>query len=92
VLPRGDAWDVLAASGTGLPIEDTGPVAVAHALRDALGRLLAGELVLRPDEDFIARYDARAQAAQLARWLRRLAGRPEDGPAAAAPAPLGTAA
>lgn len=88
VLPRGDAWDVLVRSGTGVAIEDAGPERVAHELRDALERLLAGELVAHPDEAFIAGFDAAAQAAQLARWLRKLAGAPEAG----APSPVTAAA
>jgi hypothetical protein len=75
VLPRGDAWDVLERAGVGTLIEDLGPVRVAHELRDALTRLLAGTLATRPDEVFIARFDARAQTAQLAAWLRELTGR-----------------
>ena len=75
VLPRGDAWDVLQRAGVGTLIEDLGPARVAHELRDALARLLDGTLVTRPDEVFIARFDARAQTAQLAAWLRELAGR-----------------
>jgi hypothetical protein len=85
VLPRGDAWQVLERSGLGTLIEDRGPQRVAQELRDALLRLLAGALVVRPDEAFIATFDARAQAAQLATWLRRLV------PAEPQPAPAGAA-
>jgi len=79
VLPRGDAWDVLERSGLGTLVEDLGSRRVAQGLKDALGRLLSGTLTVRPDEAFIATFDARAQAAQLADWLRRLAARPAPG-------------
>jgi Glycosyltransferase Family 4 len=75
LLPRGDAWELLVRSGTGVAIELGEPERVAHELRDALQALEAGTLVARPDEAVIAPFDARAQAAQLAGWLRRLAGR-----------------
>jgi Glycosyltransferase Family 4 len=75
VLPRGDAWNVLERAGVATLIEDVGPERVAHELREALARLLDGTLVMHPDEVFIARYDARVQAAQLAGWLRELCGR-----------------
>ncbi len=86
VLPRGDAWEVLERSGLGVLIEDTGPARVAHELRDALARLLQGTLAVRPDERFIAGFDAREQSAQLAGWLRQVAGRPAAEAARPAPA------
>jgi hypothetical protein len=46
---------------------------VAAELRSSLERLLAGTLTVRPDEAYIASFDARVQAAQLAAWLRRVA-------------------
>lgn len=81
VLPRGDAWDVLQRAGTGLLLETGEPSGVARGLREALDRLRSGTLALRPDARALEPFDARVQAAQLARWLRRLAGRPEAGPA-----------
>lgn len=85
VLPRGDAWDVLAGAGTGVLVEAGGRQDPAAGLGDALDRLLAGTLAPRPDPAALLPFDARTQAAQLARWLRALAGRPAEGaPAAAA--------
>jgi hypothetical protein len=86
VLPRGDAWDVLERAGAGVLLETDGPEDVAARLGDALERLLAGTLALRPDPAALLPYDARTQAAQLARWLRALAGRPAEGSPAAAQA------
>ncbi len=88
VLPRGDAWDVLARARTGVLIEQDGPEVVARGLREALDRLSAGTLALHPDPSALLPFDARTQAAQLAGWLRALAGRPADG----APAVAGVAA
>ena len=76
VLPRGDAWDVLERSGLGVNVEDGAPLHVARALLEALRSLQAGMLVRRVNEAALAPYDARAQAAQLAGWLRELAVRP----------------
>jgi hypothetical protein len=73
ILPRGEAWQILQRSGVGSLIEDLGPRRVAAELRRSLERLLSGTLTLRADEDYIATFDARRQAAQLAAWLRRFA-------------------
>jgi hypothetical protein len=73
ILPRSDAWQVLERSGVGRPSESLGPRQVAAELRSSLELLLAGTLTVRPDEAYIASFDARVQAAQLARWLRRVA-------------------
>jgi hypothetical protein len=73
ILPRGDAWQVLERSGLGNLIEDLGPRQVAAELHRSLERLLSGTLRARPDDAYIATFDARVQAAQLAVWLRRLA-------------------
>jgi hypothetical protein len=73
ILPRGDAWQVLERSGLGNLIEDLGPRQVAAELHRSLERLLSGTLRAQPDDAYIATFDARVQAAQLAVWLRRLA-------------------
>ena len=72
VLPRGDAWNFLEQSGLGTLIEDTGVADVSRGLRACLDRLQRGQLVARPDREFIARFDAREQSQQLAGLLRAL--------------------
>lgn len=72
VLPRGDAWNWLEQSGLGTLIEDTGVADVSRGLRACLDRLQRGQLVARPDRDFIARFDAREQSQQLAGHFRAL--------------------
>lgn len=73
VLPRGDAWDWLERSGLGTLIEDTGAADVTRGLRACLMRLQRGQLVARPDREFIAQFDARAQSRELAGHLRAVA-------------------
>ena len=73
VLPRGDAWDFVEKSGLGTLIEDTGVADVTRGLRASLDRLQRGQLVTRPDREFIARFDAREQSRELAGHLRAAA-------------------
>ncbi|MGQ0553677.1 MAG: glycosyltransferase [Planctomycetota bacterium] len=72
VLPRGDAWDWLAQSGLATLIEDRGPQAVAAEFGSALERLSQDALPATPVREFIARFDARQQSAELATLLRRV--------------------
>lgn len=84
VLPRGDAWDILEASGMGLLLEDTGDVpALADGLAVALGSLMKNEVRLVPNREVISRYDGRKLTLRLAELLRQAAGRPS----AASPVP-----
>jgi len=73
VLPRGDAWDWLERSGLGTLIEDTGVADVTRGMRACLVRLQRGQLAARPDREFIERFDARRQSAELAALLRTVA-------------------
>jgi hypothetical protein len=74
VLPRGDAWDVLARAGVGTLIEDLGPARVAHELRDALARLLDGHAGHAPRRGLHRALLARADGA-AGRPAAQLAGR-----------------
>lgn len=79
VLPRGDAWNLLEASGLGVLIEDDRSAdGVAPELERVLTALCDGTLRVAPRAAAIERYDGRSLTRQLDgvfRWALARAGR-----------------
>ncbi|MDZ7372991.1 MAG: glycosyltransferase [candidate division KSB1 bacterium] len=70
--PEGEAARLIAEGGCGWIVSPGDAEGVARALREIYRLWRQGQLP-RPTEEFVARFDRRKQAQQLAEWLERLA-------------------
>lgn len=71
VLPRGDAWDLLEASGLATLVEDLNSNGVAVEMETFVRDLVAGRIAVTPDRAAIDCYDGVHLTESLAAILRR---------------------